>query len=167
MFFFILKTRYVHFLLLGFNISLRKSFSLKIIKTNLYIFLIYILYVFASLYNRGVPGGPSGKEPACKCRTCRRLGFNPWSGRSLGWASKGNPLQNSCLEHPMDRRIQGVTESRTQLSDLTHHAFANGIPTLVYIYLCSPCSLTYIFVDGPQSSPVAAAGTETRSSLGP
>ena len=61
-FFLIFKTRYVHFLLLGFNISLRKFFSLKSIKTIPYIFLLYILYVFASLYNRGFPGGASSKE---------------------------------------------------------------------------------------------------------
>ena len=60
-----------------------------------------------------------------------------------------------------------VSQSGTQLSGLTRHAFAKGIPTLVYVYLCSPCSLTHTFLDGPQSSPVAAAGTENRSCLGP
>ena len=25
-------------------------------------------------------GGSSGKEPACQCRRCKRLGFNPWVG---------------------------------------------------------------------------------------
>ena len=26
----------------------------------------------------GIPGGTSGEEPACQCRRCKRLGFNPW-----------------------------------------------------------------------------------------
>ena len=30
----------------------------------------------------GFPGGTSGKEPACKCRRCKRRGFNPWVGKS-------------------------------------------------------------------------------------
>ena len=45
-------------------------------------------------------------------------------GRSLG-EGNGNPLQYSCLENPMDRgawwaTVQGVTKSRTQLSNFTH-----------------------------------------------
>ena len=35
------------------------------------------------------------------CLQCRRPGFDPWSGRSPG-AGYGNPLQDSCLENPMD-----------------------------------------------------------------
>ena len=45
------------------------------------------------------------------------------SGRSLG-ERDGNPLQDSCLENPMDRgtwraTIQGIAKSWTQLSDYT------------------------------------------------
>ena len=40
------------------------------------------------------PGGASGNELSCQCR---RHGFDPCSGR-------GNPLQYSCLENPMDKR---------------------------------------------------------------
>ena len=36
------------------------------------------------------------------CLQCRRPGFNPGSGRSPGEV-KGDPLQYSCLENPMDR----------------------------------------------------------------
>ena len=49
--------------------------------------------------------------------------------RSLGWEDspgegKGNPLQYSCLENPMDRgawwaTVHGVAKSRTRLSDFT------------------------------------------------
>ena len=49
--------------------------------------------------------------------------------QSLGWEDlpgegNGNPLQDSCLENPMDRgawwtTIHGVTKSQTQLSNFT------------------------------------------------
>ena len=32
----------------------------------------------------GFPGGASGKEPACQCRRCNRLGFEPWV-RKVPW----------------------------------------------------------------------------------
>ena len=28
--------------------------------------------------DQGFPGGASGKEPTCQCRTCKRHRFNPW-----------------------------------------------------------------------------------------
>ena len=27
------------------------------------------------------PGGPTGKEPACQCRRCKRCRFDPWVGK--------------------------------------------------------------------------------------
>ena len=45
------------------------------------------------------PGGSDGKESACKAGD---QGSNPGLGRSPG-EGNGNPLQYSCLEHPMDR----------------------------------------------------------------
>ena len=66
--------------------------------------------------------------------------------RSLGWEDpelgrppgegNGNPLQYSCLEHPVDGGVQGVAKSRTQLNDLTHQAFASGVPALVRTHSC-------------------------------
>ena len=47
------------------------------------------------------------KEPACQCRS---IGI-PGLGRSPG-AEHGNPLQYSCLEHPMDRGAQRATVHR-------------------------------------------------------
>ena len=43
------------------------------------------------------------------------MGLIPGSGRSSG-GGQGNPLQYSCLEHPMDRRacwVHRVAKSRT------------------------------------------------------
>ena len=47
----------------------------------------------------GFPGGASSKEPACQCRSCKKRGSTPGSGRSPG--GHGNPLQYSW--NPMDR----------------------------------------------------------------
>ena len=50
--------------------------------------------------------GTSGKEPACQCRRHKRCRV----GRSPG-GRNGNPLQNSCLQNPMDEepsRIQSI-----------------------------------------------------------
>ena len=47
----------------------------------------------------GFPGGPSGKEPACKAGDRSLI---PGLGRSLG-EGNGNPLQYSCLENSTDR----------------------------------------------------------------
>ena len=58
------------------------------------------------------PGGSDGKESACSAGD---LGLIPELGRSPG-EDKGNPLQYSCLENPMDREtwqdtIHRVTKS--------------------------------------------------------
>ena len=60
------------------------------------------------------------KESACNSGD---LGLIPGSGRSPG-EGKGNPLQYSCLENPMDRgawqaTVHGVAKSQTRLSQLT------------------------------------------------
>ena len=64
------------------------------------------------------PGGASGKELACQCRRCKRLGFDPWVGKTPG-GGHGNPLPYSCLENPRDGGslvsccLWGCTESDT------------------------------------------------------
>ena len=70
----------------------------------------------------GFPGGSDGKESVCSAGDWDSL---PGSGRSLG-EGKGNPLQYSCLESPMDRgawwALQPMgSQSRTQLSDYHNH----------------------------------------------
>ena len=49
----------------------------------------------------------------------------PWGGRIPG-GRNGNPLQDSCLENPMDRgawgaAVHGVTKSQTRLKQLSTH----------------------------------------------
>ena len=73
----------------------------------------------------------------------REPGFDPWLGRSPG-GRRGNPLQCSCLESPMDRgawraAVHGVTES-DKTETLKHtvrekmrrerHSVAGNSPTL-------------------------------------
>ena len=61
------------------------------------------------------PGGSNGRESTCNVGD---LGLIPGLGRSPG---EGNsyPLQYSGLESSMDCIAQGVTKSRTRLSDFT------------------------------------------------
>ena len=47
-------------------------------------------------------------------------GLIPESGRSLG-GGNGNPLQDSCLENPMDRGAQQATVHVVEDPDVTEH----------------------------------------------
>ena len=47
------------------------------------------------------PGFPGGSEVKASASNVGDLGSIPGSGRSPG-EGNGNPLQNSCLENPMD-----------------------------------------------------------------
>ena len=62
----------------------------------------------------GFPGSLDGKESSCFTGD---QGLIPELGRSFG-ERKGNPLQYSCLENPMDREacwaiVHGVAKSWT------------------------------------------------------
>ena len=64
----------------------------------------------------GFPASQMAKQSTCSAED---LGSIPASGRSPG-EGKGNPLQYSCLENPMEggawwATVHGVTKSRTQL----------------------------------------------------
>ena len=72
--------------------------------------------------SEGFPGGSDCKESACNAGD---LGSTPGSGRSPG-GGRGNPLQCSCLENPVDRgawqaTVHGVTQSQTRLTDRHTH----------------------------------------------
>ena len=66
----------------------------------------------------GFPGGSDGKESACNVGD---LGSIPGSGRSPHGGRHSNPVQDSCLENPMDRgawraTVHGVAKSQTGLN---------------------------------------------------
>ena len=59
------------------------------------------------------------KNPPANTGNIRDMSLVPGSGRSPG-RGHGNPLQDSCLENPMDRgawwaAVHGITKSQTQL----------------------------------------------------
>jgi len=61
------------------------------------------------------------KTPFAYAEDLRDMGSIPGLGRAPG-GRRGNPLQYSCLENPMDRGVWGATvhkvaKSQTQLSD--------------------------------------------------
>ena len=60
------------------------------------------------------------KNPPANAGEIKDAGSIPGLGRSPG-GGNGNPLQDSCLENPMDREtwratVHGVTKSRTRLN---------------------------------------------------
>ena len=70
-------------------------------------------YLLATMCIKGFPSGSVVKKSAHNAK-CRRLGFNPWVGRSPG-GGRGNPLQYFCLESPMDRGgVQSVGLQRVR-----------------------------------------------------
>ena len=72
--------------------------------------------------HKGFPGGASGKEPACQCRTHRGVSVIPGSGRSPG-GGNGNEV----VFFPgksTDRGAQQATVHRVAESDTTEAALA-------------------------------------------
>ena len=63
-------------------------------------------------YPFGFPYRLSGKEPACNAEDTDMASI-PESRRSAG-GGHGNPLQNSCLENPMDRGAWRAKSVRSQ-----------------------------------------------------
>ena len=76
--------------------------------------LLRFIQVFLCTNNNPSSGGPDGKESASNVGD---LGSISGLGRYSG-EGNGNPLQNSCLENPIDRgawqaAVHGVAESDT------------------------------------------------------
>ena len=74
----------------------------------------------------GFPGGSSSKELTCNEGIIGDTDSVSELGRSPG-GRKGNSLQYSCLENPMDRgawqaTVHGVAKSWTQLKQLSRQA---------------------------------------------
>ena len=63
----------------------------------------------------------------------------PELGRSPG-EGKGSPLQYSGLENSMDCIVNGVTKSRTQLSDFHFHFVNCKNTSLDFVWDCTDCT---------------------------
>ena len=80
------------------------------------------------------------KNPFAKAGDTRDMGLFPGLGRSPG-GGHGNLLQYSCLENPIDRgasgglQSMGVTQSWTQLKQLSMHTPASLNFTFLYLLL--------------------------------
>ena len=101
------------FFYLCYSLCLR--FFLPVILSNIKSHRIEILYpsLMEPKLLKAFPGGASGKELACQCRTCKGQGFDPWVGGSLG-GGHGTPLCYSCLESLLDRGAWRATVQRLQ-----------------------------------------------------
>ena len=76
-------------------------------------------------FKLGFPGGASGKEPACQCRTWERCRFNSWVGK-IPWSTAWQPI---LVFWPKESHGQGSlvdyspwrSKSWTQLNRLHAH----------------------------------------------
>ena len=80
--------------------------------------------------------GSAGKESTCNAGD---LGSIPGLERSPG-ERHGSPLQNSCLENPMDRgawwvTVHGVAKSQTRLNQLSTHVVLNFLSSFYFFLL--------------------------------
>ena len=72
---------------------------------------------------KGFPGGAGGKESACQCRRCKRLGFDSWV-RKIPYGKQGMAIHSNILagRSPLDggawrATVHGVAKSQTRLSN--------------------------------------------------
>ena len=82
------------------------------------------------------------------------MGSIPGPGRPPG-GGHGNPLQQSCLENPMDRgacwaTVHRVTKSQTQLKQLSRHALTYAIMIHAVKVLHSICQQIWKTQQWPQ-----------------
>ena len=76
------------------------------------------------------PGDSDGKESACNVGD---PGLIPGSGRSPG-EGNGNPLQDSCLENPMDRGIEEPSRLQSMGSQRVGHKGATDICICMHVF---------------------------------
>ena len=94
---------------------------------------------FASPSGTSIPGGPSGKEPACQCRGRQRCRFDPWV-RKIPWRRKWQPPPiflpgESQGQRSLRATIHRVTKSQTQLKQLSKQAGAGFAPVCSLLWL--------------------------------
>ena len=129
----------------------------------------------------GIPGGASGKEPACQCRRLKRQWFNPWVGK-IPWRRAWQPTpvflpRESHGQRRLAGRLQsmGLHRVRHNWSDLAQHgtreeaslvicplSASDSLWQLMYLLRCSsspwkcpvpvPWSLKNLYFSSPNFS---------------
>ena len=99
---------------------------------------------FKSGENWAFPGGASGKEPACWCRNCKRLRFDPWVGKTP-WRRAWQPTPVFLPGESLGRRslwatAYRVAQSRTRLSGCLSSRNPHGSTISCWRHLLSLCS---------------------------
>ena len=68
---------------------------------------------------QGLPGGASGKEPACQCRRHKRHKLNPWV-RKIPWRRAGQPTPVFLPREPHGQKsLVGYSPRDHQEVDMT------------------------------------------------
>ena len=110
----------VHFRIIFF--FLPRSYDSIYSFSHQFYLMSFLCQVWVLDKKQNFPGGSDGKASVYNAGD---PGSIPGLGRSLG-ERNGNPLQDYCLENPMDRgawqaTVHGVVKSRTRQSDFTHY----------------------------------------------
>jgi len=95
----------------------------------------------------GLSGAAVVKNPPANEGVPRDASLIPGSGRSPG-GGRGNPLQYSCLENPMDRGVRRASVRGRKESEATEQARTQTKQAI----------LSPLLIDFNQSSPLAAPG---------
>ena len=82
------------------------------------------------------------KNPAANAGDPRDVGLIPEWGRSPG-IGNDNPLQNACLENPMDRGAWRATVLGATKSDRTEHTHTVGSLSLIITHSSSSTSISF------------------------
>ena len=95
--------------------------------------------------------GTGGKEPTYQCRRHKRCRFDSLGREDFPWVGRGNPLQYSCLENPIDKgaqraTIHSVTSSRTQYEETQ----VAHMSLYYFSRLMSPMSVQEAFLYAPK-----------------
>ena len=114
--------------------SIHGIFQARVLERGAVAFSHIYTYVYVYM---GFPSGSDGKASTCNAAD---LGSIPGPGRSPG-EEIGYPLQYSCLENLMNRkvwwaRVHGVTKSWTQLSNQHLCVCVCIYIYVLYIYIC-------------------------------